>query len=593
MPPKVFLFVLAFFVCTLAVFAQETDEAAKTGQRQETALLEQILNDAKNLRLAENRAFVYAKIGNQLWQTDEKRARLLFQNAVTDLIRAQTEAETEKGDKRYFNQLIYGQSPRWEILNVIAGRDAEYALDAMEKTRPPKIVRALANFTDDYQSQSQQYAKSELHNEQRIIAQAAEQNPQRAVKLLRESLKKDVTYDTLNLLKKIHQKDAEAANQLAEEVGRKLLAAKFEENNQDSSLIQHFLGEFGREPSKENPSIHVTDGMLRDLSDKVVKFTLRPNATSFYANDSALKIIEKFFPANVAQIKEKQAKFQNQNQTELDKNYSKLMGNDVSADELLSQADKFPASHRREIYRRAAEKTAQSGNLSQAQSILTEHLSEDEAERHLSQFNRNLAHQAISQGKFDEAAALINQIADENARLDTLIYLGTTVYHQNPKENQSRATAFLEQARLLIPESPEKVGEMNALMNLAAAYASIEPGQAFRLIESLIVPLNELSEAGAVVAKYNDGSNFRQGEYQISQGSGLHNLYNLMNVLQNLKKSDFERAIRFTNGFSRLDLRISLQLQLHFQVADLQINGSRHNISFSSGSKRWLHSIDY
>ncbi len=160
-----FFFVFALLVFPFSVFAQSNDEAAKEKLRQETALLEQILTDAKNLRLPENRAFIYAKVGNALWQTDEKRARALFQNSIADLIVAQTEAEAEKGKKEYLNNLIYGQSPRWDILNSIAARDAEFALDALIKTRPARITQAISNLTGDRQSQNHQYAKSEIQGD--------------------------------------------------------------------------------------------------------------------------------------------------------------------------------------------------------------------------------------------------------------------------------------------------------------------------------------------------------------------------------------------------------------------------------------------
>jgi len=115
-----------------------------------------------------------------------------------------------------------------------------------------------------------------------------------------------------------------------------------------------------------------------------------------------------------------------------------------------------------------------------------------------------------------------------------LIRLATSIYHKAPEENQKLALSVLDQARGLIPDAPEKIGEINSLVNIAAASAQIEPAQAFRLIESLTAPLNEFSEASAVVAKFSDYGNFRNGEYQISTGS-LPFAYNLTNVLQKLK----------------------------------------------------------
>ncbi len=575
-----FLFVFALFIFPFSVFAQNNDEAVKEKLRQETALLEQILADVKNLRLPENRAFIYAKVGNALWQADGKRARALFQNSIADLITAQTEAEAEKGKKEYLNNLIYGQSPRWDILNIIAARDAEFALDALVKTRPAKVAQAISNLTGDNQSPSRQYARSEIQGEQRIIALAVEQSPQRAVKLLRESLKKDVSYETVNLLKKIFQKDPETANQLAEEVGQKLLDTKLNEDNQDSSFIQYFLGEFGQEKTEETATLKVSDRLLRDLAEKIVKFVLRPNATSFYSNPSALKIIEKYFPASVTQIKQKQTKYENQNGQY--QGYNKLMQGDASSEELLNQAEKYPRSYRNEIYRRAAEKTANSGNIAEAQKIITTNLSEEESESYLSQINYNLATQAISQGKFNEANQYINQMSDEGGRLNTLIYLATSIYQRNPQENQKWAATVLDQARSLVSDTPEKTSEINSLVNVAAAYALIEPAQAFRIVESLASPLNEFSEASAIVAKFSDyGGNFRQGEYQISAGNNPLGVYSLTSVLQTLKNKDFDRVIRFTNSFSRIDVRVSLMIQLidsnfsNSSVQNLPIQGRR------------------
>ncbi len=567
-----FLFVFALLVFPFSVFAQKDDEeAAKEKLRRETTLLEQILTDAKNLRLAENRAFVFAKAANALWQTDEKRARSLFQNAVSDLIVAQTEAEAEKGNKQHLNNLIYGQSPRWEILQTIGARDAEFALDAMTKTRPAKMAQAIANFTGERQTSSQQYAGNEIQNEQRLIALAAEQNPQRAVKLLRESMKKDVSYETLNLLRKIFQKDADKANELAEEVAQKILNTVYNEDNQDTSILQNFLNELGRKNTDETPVLKVSEQTLRSLAEKYAKFLLRPTTAAYHINSSAIETVEKYNPSSAAQLKQKQTQSQTQPQNAQSESYNKLMNGETTPEELLSQAEKFPRGYRNEIYRRAAEKTALSGNVAEAEKIITTNFSEEESENYLSQLNYNLANQAISQGKFNEARQLINQISDEGVRLQTLVYLANSIYRKDPKENQKWAAAVLDEARSLISDTPEKTSEMNSLVSIAAAYAAIEPAQAFRLIESLTAPLNEFSEATAVLAKFGNRGDFRQGEYQLNSGNNTFGVYNLTSLLQTLKTKDFERTIRFVNGFSRLDARISLQIQL--VDWNLSING--------------------
>ncbi len=84
------------------------------------------------------------------------------------------------------------------------------------------------------------------------------------------------------------------------------------------------------------------------------------------------------------------------------------MQSETSTEELLSQADKYSQHQRVQIYRRAAEKTAQSGNVPEAQKIIATNMSEEESDSYLSQFYYNLATQAISQGKFNEANQFIN-----------------------------------------------------------------------------------------------------------------------------------------------------------------------------------------
>lgn len=580
-----FLFVLALLIVPFSVSAQDDSDNIQTASdstkakeklNQQLNLIEQILVDAKSLKLPENRAVVFAKVGNALWQIDEKRARALFQSAIADLNVAQSEVESFKGNKHLFNNLIYGQTPRWEILNIIGNRDAEFALDAMLKTRPAKVTQAILSMTDDSQSQNSGVAKNEIQGEQRLIAMAADQNPQRAIKLLRESLKKDISYETINLLKKIFAKEPETANQLAEEVGQKILAAKLDEDNQDTNFIQYFLNEFGQEKSADEPTIKISDQLLKSLAEKLTKFVLRPNGNRYYGDSTTLKVIEKYAPASAAQIKQNQTK--NGNSNEKYDSYNKLIQSDASSEELLSQAEKFPRSYRSEIYRRAAEKTASNGNIAEAQKIISANLTDEEAEVYLSQINYNLATQAISNQKFGDAEQLISQISIDNLRASSLIYLANAIYQKDPKENQRWASSVLNQARSLIADVPEKTSEMNALANLAHAYVPIEPAQAFRIIESLSTPLNEYSEAAAIVAKYSDYGNLRQGEYAINSQNNFLGVYNLTTVLQALKDKDFDRVIQFTNSFSRLDVRVSLKMQLldqNFFYQELPMQGRR------------------
>lgn len=566
-----FVFGLLIFLLSINAFAQQqTDEDLKDKLQKEVKLLEQILTDAQNLRLPENRALVFARVGSAYWKIDEKLARQLFQNSVSELLTAQAEVENEKGNKQYFSNLIYGQSPRMEIVNFIATRDAEFALEVLAKTRPARIAQSFNNLTGENQTPAQQYAKNEIQVEQRLLTLAAEQNPQIAVKRVRDSLKKGVNYETLNLLNKIYAKDAETANRLAEEITQKFLETDFSKNYAEMELIGYFVTEFGREKSAEEKFVKVPAEMVRNLLLKMTDYWLGQKNTQLYGYWRCVALIEKIFPDRAVKLKQKLEKINNQYQNGEYEEYNKLIQSNATPDELIAQAEKFQTSYRNEIYRLAAEKYAQNGNIAQAEKILSTEMPEDVSEQYLSQFYTNLVYQLTSQGKFDEANAYANQIPDENQRINSLINLANQIFWRNQKENQKLAENVLAQARALIPDAPETQADMNNAINLAMAYATIEPKEAFPLIESLTPMLNELAQANFVMAKFRNYGGYRQGEMQITAGNYL-GVYNVENVLRTLKKSDFDRALQFTSGFNRLETRISLQLQL---IDENLINGS-------------------
>lgn len=575
------VFLLLFtIVPTLA----QTDEVEKIKekQRREIAFVEEILKDARHLRLPENRAFIYAKAADALWQTNEKRARELFQNSIGELLAAQAEVEGEKRNQRFFQNLLYGQSPRWEILWLIANRDADLALDAQVRTRPARLPLSLESFSENQiYSNAFQFAKSEFQNEQRLFALAAEQNPQRAARLLRESINKNISYETLNLLRNIHQKDAPLAAKLAEEVAEKFLTIDYAKNYDAMNTLGNFLNEFGAERQPDDQRLLLSEKLVRDLASKMLDVWLNPDVTSQYGNAN-LPVFEKYFPERIAKVKQKFQRINNPTRPQEYSEYEKLMQSNPSGEELLNQAGKFSKNLRLQIYQQAAQKLAQNGNIQQAEKIIKE-IYPDQTEFYVSQWQQGLAHKAIAEGKFDEANRLISQIDSEDAQINSLVYLASTIYQKDQKENKNWALSVLDQARGLLPDQPETANEINMLMNLAAQYAQVEPARAFTVVESLVSSMDELSQAQAVLAKYQmSGGNFRQGEFQIISGSYAYGAYNLPNILRTLKNTDAERVLQITNGFSRPDVRLSIQIQLvesnGQQIANLPINLNKRQI---------------
>lgn len=581
---RFFLFAALFFLLSIFSFAQDAPEKPEEILERETKLIGELEADAETLKLPENRAVVFAQIGGSVCQRDEKRAIQLFQKSINDLIIAQQEAEKIKKNQYTAEQLIYGQNPRLMILTLISACDGELALESLYKSRPAKISQMIAQTAQNSKANSgkQYYVFNETQNEQRFINLAADKNPERAVGLLRESLKRGVTYETLNLLRKIYAKDPKTADKLAEEVIGKLLGETLLTTDyQTSSTIQYFLAEFGRAKNPDQNSLEISGDLLRNLADKISAFWLENNNYNYSLQTDGFKVIEKYFPARAARIRQKQAQTGNQEYDD----YNKLMQSDASPEEMLKQAEKFQ-SYKSSVYSTAARKTAQNGNIAEALNIINSNFSDEEAEQQISDFYYNLVNEAMSKGEFEQANTFINQIPLEQPRFSALIQLARAVYRKNAEENGQWATSILNQAAGLIDTAEITQAEITNSIELANAYALMDAAQAFRTLESIIPALNEFIRAYALVSQFRNEPAQRNGEFLITMNGGMSGAHNLGNALQILKDKDFDRTIKLINSFERSETRIALKLQIILRsISNLPMGTTRFS-NFESKRSR-------
>lgn len=554
---------LAFMVSAFPVLAQKPGKEDEEKQRRNLVLLEQVLTDARGLRLPENRAFVSAKAGSVLWKADPKRARELFESAVTDLIAGQTEAEAERRtSSRNFQGLKYGQQPRWTILFMIGAHDAAFALEAMNRSRTPRLERAIADSRLGDNTTARQYANEESQNEQRLITMAADQDPALAIRQLRESLKRGVNYYTLSLLRKIASKNPEAAATLAAEAIRKLLEEDYRTNPQSAEMLAQFFNDAVRETNGEEKAPRVPDDLVREMADKLLRFWLDKDTTSYYGRSASFPALERYFPDRAARVKQKFDAMDKGNQGHQNAEYNRLMQAETPVEEMISGALKLTGYMRNEVYRRAAERLAEKGGLVQAEKLLTDNLPRDDAETYMSQLYANQSYRMIGESKFDEALAAIERMTDEDQKINLMINLAGTIYGRDPKENEKMAVSVLARARSLLPDEPETFEDITSHFYLAVAYAPFDAAESFRMVEQLVPLLNELDGANATITRLRNYGTYRRGEFEISTGQLSMGVSGMDNFLRVLKDKDFDRALEFANRFSRLETRIVLRMQM-------------------------------
>lgn len=563
---------VSVLLCCTGIFAQKEEDAAKEKLRRQTMLIDSITADTRELRLGENRAILFAKIGGRLWDIDLKRARDLFQDAVSELIGAQSAAESARKTGSQ-NVLLTGQSTRPQILQTIAARDAELALQSFYKTRPATIERAMYSVkAKDSRIRSnsgteQYYLNNELQLEQSLLNLAADQNPERAITLLKAALKGGVSNETLHLLRKLYEKDPVAASEMAAEIvsqiSRKTFIVANQPEHQTMQVASSILTESIRERPATEKSLRFDTSQTRPLAEKLISFYIeRGSQYGYNLGPSILQIAEKYTPSMVEKLKnaEKIMPRRGLHYVNPDEAMAKLLNNDTPVEQVLAEAAKLPAESRGRVYQSAATRLTAAGDFTRARSILNDNFSDEALENAVSTLDWYYAHQLMNQGRYPEAEALIDQFPESNKQ-SAMIALATAVFNKDAEKNKSYAGALLEKARTQLSPRPETNTEMSQTMQVIGAYTKIEPPEAFRMFEGLVPQLNELTEAAVVMSGFQGNASIRQGEMLVEQSNSL-GFYLDFVIVRNLAQIDFDRTMSIIASFARREMRVNLKLQL-------------------------------
>jgi len=226
---------------------------------------------------------------------------------------------------------------------------------------------------------------------------------------------------------------------------------------------------------------------------------------------------------------------------------------------MLTEASKLSVTSRTQIYQAASNRIGSAGDISRARNLLSEYLSDDALENAENSLNWTYTQHLIGADRFAEAEALIDEFPDSN-RINALISLANSVFNRDEQKHKSYAAALIEKARAQLPPKPETSAEMSNLIQIISAYSRIEPSEAFRMIDALIQPINEIAEASVIVNGFQ-GYSVRQGEIIVSPGNSL-GIYFDTSIFRNLSQIDFDRTLNTIGGLSRREMRLSFKQQL-------------------------------
>ena len=509
-------------------------------------LLESISEQSAKFQSAANRIRASTAIADLIWRRDEKRARALFSAAVTHL--ATHIADTDLGD--VYQDTSRTQGLRENLVMRIAAHDPEMALTALRQTRLPATVTRHSN------------PQHEANLELALANLIAAKNPEIALKIARASLSRGVSWNLTSFLSQLAQKDVKSAQGLHGEIVARLKSDDIGKNLESANYALHLLSSFQPPQADEET--------FRDLLTTVLSSVLNLNretqnglnmAQSFYHQlDGLMPIIEKYAPARSTDLRT----WSRTVERTLDpttKMYQELnrVSQTASIDDMLAMAEKYPPEFKNLAYQNAAWKAFSGGDVTRAKEI-TEMMPDPFQRRQmLDQLEAQSANTLKGDDKLAHARALVEKARTLTRKIELIAQIANSLAANNKK---TEALELLNDGKMLVTATPPSAEQVKAQLRLAQAYAPLDPDQTFAIVQPLIIRLNELLAAAAVL----DGIDFRylnEGEWEMPGVSNLGRIVSGLNhILAALGRTDFDRALSLVKQIDRPEIRTMIQIDM-------------------------------
>jgi hypothetical protein len=582
-------------VFVFAAFAQtsptesvsEKDKAAQELEKEALKLAQQASNEAGSLKLWQNRALIYALAGDLFWKTDQKKARSLFKDAGAELVLG-NQIPKEKA-KSYYEDYGWWQdaSPRRAVLLMVAAYDADLALDMLLETRPPDLQTSIDAYNQPQSpiaqnktqvqlmnEQKNKYkAQQEIQLEQQFAVKAAEQDPKKAAKLIRDSLAKGFSQSIADLLGKINEKNEELGKELLTEVLQKLGDTDFKQKEDALNLSSYLLQQsFSSETMKaRNPKfkpLKIEDKDLKSLAAKTADYYI--GVTGFdkiWGMMQVLQPIEKFAPDKAALLRQKEAEMK-KIMPEYMRGWqeaSKLTSDpNTTPEKLIEEAEKYAGWEKYEMYRTAVDRSITAGTSDKIRQSLQNLPDNKQRNDALDYLDSKISDKAIKDDKLDEVQKIVDKATSDSAKVKLLVNLAVGYQKKNTEESHKLAVKLMSDARKLVGDVPESREEVGDIMKIVAGYAEIEPDKAFPLLSPLTDMTNDMLTAYALLSKYNKSENmFKQGEMIFTQGLGAGGAYlQYGKELKLLAANDFGKVQAMVDQIRREDVKTLMRILL-------------------------------
>lgn len=554
-----------------AVVQSEQASRATSNKAFAARLVGELAADIPNFSLAENRSFLYARLGQIVCRTDRKAANDLLQISGEELVKVIMATNSRPRGRNAERQAGQDLNLRQTVVITAAQCNPEFALQMYYRTRPAAVEKLLNKQPEFKETNGivtqveHPGAVRERLVEQNLIRMVAEQDPTRMMDSLLASVKGPLTPATLGYLHRIFAKDAEKGTSLAVETVDRLIRESFETSGkplpQLVNLATAILADFSRPKRPNVSSLTFDEAQMRSLLAKLVS-----HHAAVRSNSQALRplimIADKISPVSASQLKAIDESARERNRTNsTDPEARRLLSSKVPAATAVAEAQKLQPASRLQIANTTARDMVAQGQYEQAIGVIHS-LIEDENQLQdaIDGLNWYYAQQLMNQAKFIEAERLIDNFPDGN-RQSALIALGQAIYRKDREKNKDQALATLNKARMQLTQRPDTTTEYTALVELMRTFLMIDANEAFRVMEPIMPKLNDLWTSAVTMAAFQGMPNFRQGEYIIAHGPppGFRIDWG---IFRQFASVDPEKTATIINTTQNREMRAWLKLQI-------------------------------
>ena len=556
-----------------------TEEEMKAGNQHDQlkpkgqALVAQAIDLFPQIHRPETRASFQMKAGQMLWESDQKRATKLFEQATQSI--NEFMAAVDPNDQEYGESFRVAQNFRQETVSSLASLDPEVALDFLQSTRGwtnPEGPVAQRRFEQGLESQ--------------LMSQMAAKDPHRSFQMAEDSLKTGISDSLIGVVYQISTKDQELALRLAHDIAAKIQGERLLQNPPAGYLAINLLNiahQPMRKPSgspNSAPASLLSTDDIRDLVQKMVAEALayEPPRNNYYDEKRNLAQqlintlqrmttdVQAYASDKKAALDEKLAAVQSTGNPQQD-SWAKFQTtiNGGTTEAALESIGTAPDEMRSQLYEQLANKLIQTGDTDRARSIITDKISNPgQRQQMMRNLDRQAIYAAINKGRIDEAVRIITNMRPGSDRIQLI---GEVVTRIGPGLKRAAAMGYLEQlGTMLDAGKATDQPHMFARLQLARAFARYDVARAFDLLDPLLDQFNELATAAVTMNGFNERY-YRDGELITNNGNALAYISSQMSMsLASLGLMNFDRAKIDADRVGPLEIRLNVYLTIAQQA---------------------------